>query len=72
MGKIYGVSIPVAGFAYVEVEADNEEEAGSKALGEVDMSKIEEWDVYRILVEGNVLYAPLNRMDVEHVDDTED
>lgn len=30
--KKYGVTVPIVGYTYVEVESDNEEEAMDKAL----------------------------------------
>ena len=59
--KLYAVSLPIAGLVEVEVLAENEEAAITKALDETDFSKqdIEEWQAYRHLVQGNIAYPDL-------------
>lgn len=66
----YGVSIPVAGFVYTEVEADSEKEAIEKAF-DVDHTPddIEEWGIYEKIVSGNVLHVPLNEAEAEKIED---
>lgn len=45
MPKRYGVTMPLVGKVYLEVEADNEEEAIRKAADEAMNDDIEDWDV---------------------------
>jgi hypothetical protein len=72
--KEYSVKLPVAGYAVVMVEADNEKEALEKALeSEVKLDDIEEWDVHEHIIEGNIFYGNCNdpEIDLEY-DDSED
>lgn len=56
--KKYGVSIPIAGYIYKEVEADSKQEAIDKAFEEgYEDEDIVELDMYDKLVEGNVCYT---------------
>lgn len=43
---LYEVTVPIAGHAYVTVEADNEEEAIEKALNDVSIRNVKEWIDY--------------------------
>lgn len=57
--KTYSVKIPIAGHAYLEVEAANEEEAIDKAFSsEITNEDIESWDTLRQFNKGNVCYCP--------------
>ncbi len=58
----YAVTIPVAGYMVVEVEASSKEEAINEAMLRNDAigDYLEELDTYRHLTQGNVLYAPFN------------
>lgn len=69
MAKTYGVTLPVAGSIYIEVEADNEDDAIEKALCE-DMrtSDINEWEAFKDLVRGNVVSAPVWTATAELID----
>ena len=67
----YSVLMPIAGYAIVEVEAENESEATNTACNKVTLGDIEEWDVYEKLVNGNILYPPFNSIDVELIEDPE-
>jgi len=53
----YQVTLPIAGTAYLTLEADSEEEAIEKALEECTMDDIESWAAMRRIVQGNVCYA---------------
>jgi hypothetical protein len=55
---IYNVVIPIAGHAHKAVEADSEDEAIEKAMGEVTIDDIEEWEALRRFNQGNVCYCP--------------
>lgn len=69
---IYVVAVPVTGVIYKEVCADSEEEAVETALNELDyeLEDIEEWEIHRHVVKGNVCYA--TQWDIEVVDSYED
>jgi hypothetical protein len=58
MSKPYSVKIPIAGHAFVEVEADSEEEAIEKAIEEATISHVEEWEAIKQFNQGNVCYCP--------------
>jgi hypothetical protein len=68
--KKYGVEIPIAGYVYIEVEAENKEEAIEIAL-ETEWSNddIEELDTYNKLVEGNVCYTYHTRATAREIKD---
>ena len=55
---IYGVLMPIGGHAYVEVSAANEQEAIEAAIGMVEFTHIEEWDVLHKVNTGNVCHFP--------------
>lgn len=68
--KKYGVSIPVAGYVYKEVEAESKEEALEKAFDEgYKDDEIAELDMYDVLVEGNVCYTYHTKVEVEEIKD---
>lgn len=52
------VTIPIGGHAIVEVEAESEEEAESKAFDALTRDHIEEWDALRKVNSGNVCHFP--------------
>ncbi|MCO5159671.1 MAG: hypothetical protein M9939_00925 [Mesorhizobium sp.] len=54
----YTVTIPIAGHAVVEVEADSEEQAKELALDQVELKHIETWDALHTVSSGNVLHFP--------------
>lgn len=56
--RIYSVTVPIAGHAIVEVEADSEEEAIEKAIGEVTREHLEGWEPLQQFNRGNVCYCP--------------
>lgn len=59
MGKFYTVTIPIAGHAFVDVEAESEAEAEEKAFGSVTRDHIEEWEALKKINQGNVCYCPM-------------
>lgn len=68
--KKYGISIPVAGYVYKEVEAESKEEALEKAFDEgYKDDEIAELDMYDVLVEGNVCYTYHTEVEVEEIED---
>ena len=54
----YAVTLPIAGHAYLEVEADSEEAAIEKALSEIMIDNIETWEAVEQFNQGNVCYCP--------------
>lgn len=69
--RIWGVTLPIAGHAYLTVEADSEEEAIERAFMEVEVSDIEDWGALKQFTEGNVCYCP-HPWEAEAVDETPD
>lgn len=64
--RLFAVTLPVCGYAVVEVEAEDEKSAIEAAFGaDITKAHIEEWDVYRHIAQGNVLYAPVNTPSAE-------
>jgi hypothetical protein len=61
----YIITIPIAGYVTMSVEAENEEDAIDEAFQEASLDDIDEWDVYSQIVEGNILHAPQNSVEVE-------
>ena len=66
--KTYEVQLPISGSVYVEVEAENEDEAIGKAL-EADwtMNDVQEVNVYRKLTEGNIWYGDCTEANAEEI-----
>lgn len=56
--KTYCVNIPVAAHASIEVEAEDEDSAIEKAMEEMTIGNIEEWEPLKIVSEGNFLHFP--------------
>ena len=56
--RIYGVTVPIAGHAYIEVEASSEEEAQEMAFQNVEVRDMQEWDALKQFIRGNVCYCP--------------
>lgn len=65
----YLVQVPITGYAEIEVEAENKEEAVSRAMQNVTFDDVAEWEVHREVCKGNVCYALLGRVDVEEVEE---
>jgi hypothetical protein len=67
----YIVSIPLVGDAHFEVEATSESEAKEKAWEQYNDTSSDDLDVEWELVEkvttGNVLHAPINKIEVNKV-----
>lgn len=64
------VTVPIVGYSYVTVEAENEEEAKEKAIDQgcnldnEDVDIVEFYGVEKV-AEGNVLYHPFWKIEVE-------
>lgn len=70
--KTYGVSIPVAGYIYIEIEAEDENDAKEKAFqSDIDIKDIEEWDVHEEICRGNVFHGNLNKILIEDLGEFE-
>lgn len=54
----FTVAVPIAGTAYIEVEAETEEEAIRLGLDGVTLEHIETWEALEQFHEGNVCYCP--------------
>lgn len=65
----YSVTVPFTGYAVVDVEAPTEAEAIDKALGEVSLDDIEEWETHEQITEGNVCHAARNRAEAELINE---
>ncbi len=67
----YSVSIPIAGSCTVEVEAESEAGAVEAAWAVVDDEQARhlEWEFFSSLVDGNVLHASQNTIEVYREDD---
>lgn len=66
--KTYEVTLPIAGIAYITVQAESEEDAIAKAMEEVSRDDIEEWEAFERIVSGNVLHAPINDAEAVEID----
>lgn len=62
----YGVTIPISGIAYVEVEANSRQEAIDKAFDE-DLG-ILEWEAHHIIAQGNVFHGHTNQVSAEEIE----
>jgi len=54
----YSVCIPIAGHAYVTVEAETEEEAKDIAFEKITIDNMEDWEPLEQFNRGNVCYCP--------------
>ena len=55
--KTWSVTIPITGLAYLEVEAETEDEAIDIAMDSVTIDEVETWEPIRHVNKGNVCYA---------------
>lgn len=69
--KKYFVTVPISGYASIEVEANTEEEAINKAINSNDLNlgNIAEWDAHAHINEGNVCNAILWNAVAEEIED---
>lgn len=56
--KIWSVTLPIAGHLYVEVEAENEEEAIEKGFSAEFTDSDVEWETLYSFCQGNVCHCP--------------
>jgi hypothetical protein len=71
--KKWGVTLPVSGSIYVEVEAANAKEAIDKALreGEWDDQDLQ-WEVHQQITSGNVFHGMQNSAEAEDLGEDEE
>lgn len=61
----YNVYVPICGYAYLEVEAENKEDAIDEAFRQgCSLEDIVEFDMYEHIVQGNVFNGTMNEIDV--------
>lgn len=66
----YGVNLPIVGYVYIEVEAENEQDAIDKALeAEWKDEDIQEEYTVEHVCSGNACYHPYADADAELVED---
>lgn len=58
MSKKFSVTLPIAGHAFLIVEADSEDDAIQKAMAEVTSEDLDSWEAIEQFNEGNVCYCP--------------
>ena len=68
------VTVPIVGYSYVTVEAENEEEAKEKALAQCcdfDNENVDIEEIYGVekVVEGNVVNHPFWKIEVEKLEE---
>jgi hypothetical protein len=69
MAKLFVVTIPVAGHAVIEVEADDKEAAIKMAMSAATEKNIDSWEFLEQFNKGNVCYCPSPwRVEAESVD----
>lgn len=72
MAGFYSVRIPVVGYAEIEVEAQNEEDAERVALEHATNKDIVELDYLRQIVVGYVFHGVLNSIETEYLGEVSD
>lgn len=66
--KTYSVAIPITGVIYTEVQAEDEEAAIDLAMETTfTLDDIDEWELHRRVVEGNVCHAHTSRASAEEI-----
>lgn len=58
MAKTWGVTLPIAGHLYLEIEATSDDEAIEKAFDTATLDDLESWEAIRQFQQGNVSYCP--------------
>lgn len=71
--KVFGISKPITGILYKEIEAKSEKEAmDAFHKGDLTIDDVIEWEMHETIVQGNVFYGMLNQAEVELVDEYEE
>lgn len=69
----YTVEMPIAGSAWLVVDADSEEEAIEAFWAKIEVEEPTiEWDYHEHIVEGNVCHASTNSVSVTRVEDNDE
>lgn len=69
MSKTWEVTLPIAGYLVVRVEAENEDAAIEAAmLSDFNSDDIELWEAHKEIVRGNVCHAAVNKAFAEEAD----
>lgn len=64
--RTFGLTIPITGYIYKEVEAETENEAIEIAFEQgYTLSNIQETDMHEKVCRGNVFYGLMNEMEVD-------
>ena len=69
--KLWSVTVPIAGHAYIEIKAESEEAAIAEAIVSITRDNIEEWEALDRFNQGNICYCP-QPWEAEAVDETPD
>lgn len=72
MAHNYRVTIPVLGYAVIEVEASNEEDAERVAFENALTSDIVELDFVKQIIDGNTFSGSINSIETEYLGETSD
>lgn len=69
--KKYTVKVSIVAVCYVEVEAENEQEAIDMDFESDDLKleNVDEWEPLEHIVEGNVVYTYNSDVEVEEMED---
>lgn len=69
----FGVTLPITGQIYLEVEAENDKAAIDAALSQGGtFDDVLEWETLRVVCEGNVYHGMLNRAYAKKIESDED
>jgi hypothetical protein len=72
MAHNYRVLVPVCGYAAIEVEAYDEEDAERVAFEHVSLNDLVDFDFLKQIVVGNVFYGHLNSVETEYLGEVSD
>lgn len=67
-----GVSVPLTGVAYVELEVEDnatEDEILDMAYDEITLENIEEWELTDRICRGNIFYGVMNTYEINDIED---
>lgn len=69
--KKYTVKIPIVAVCYVDVQAEDKEEAIDKAFesGDLTLENVEEWEPLKHIVTGNVIHTYNGDVEVFEAED---
>ena len=70
--KIYGIRVPILGYAFVEVKASNKQDAIQQAIEDVDLSDFQSWNAVEQVVMGNVFMGDINEPEIDYEEDDDE